>query len=140
MKKWFFSISALVRGKPALGLSLASGFAALYYVLAPLPWEHFPSLWKMLMASWIYAGLMTGVIYSAVASASAGRGISQIMSGSLAIGLLWKYTPLLGFLPLNFSRILIVYGLAGLCVLFLRQGAAAVRRDAGTAPARTMQT
>lgn len=121
MKRLLLVLDRLICGKAAAALALIGALLLLVIWLQPLPWRHFPNVVRIFSASWLYLALSVSIAYSAAAIIAKRQGTATDMWTCLIVGAVWKFTPLLAFLPFNFSRLLIIYGLAGVVAHCIRR-------------------
>ena len=121
MKRILFILDRLICGKTAVALAATGSLLLLGIWLQPLPWRHFPNVAKMFSASWLYLALSISIAYSAVAVIARRPGTATDMWTCVIVGAVWAYTSLLSFLPFNFSRLLMIYGLAGVVTHCIRR-------------------
>jgi len=121
MKRILLILDRLICGKTAVVLAAIGVLLFLWIWLEPLPWRHFPDMARMFSASWLYLAISISIAYSAVAVIAKRPGMATDMWTCVIVGVVWAYTPLLAFLPFNFSRLLMIYGLAGVAVHCIRR-------------------
>ncbi len=127
MKRLLLIFDRLICGKTAAALGFMGGLLLLVVWLRPLPREHFPNVVRMFSASWLYLAISVSIAYSAAAVIAKRQGTATDMWTCLTLGVLWASTPWFAFLPFNFSRLLLIYGLAGVV-------AHCIRRSRSSAP------
>ena len=128
MKQWLHIVDRLLYGKIALACALIGIVLVLFLILQPLPWRYFPDVGRFLSASWLSLLISSAIVYSGMATVAKRRGMPVDLVTCVMVGVIWKFTPAFAFLPFNFSRLLLVYGLSGLV-------AHAVRKSFSSAPA-----
>lgn len=121
MKRLLLILDRLIYGKTAVALTLTGTLLLLVIWLQPLPWRHFPNVLRIVSASWLYLAISVSVAYSAAAVIAKRQGTATDMWTCLTVGTLWAFTPVFAFLPFNFSRLLIIYGLAGVVAHCIRR-------------------
>jgi len=121
MKRILFILDRLICGKTAVALAVTGTVLLLWIWLQPLPWRHFPDVARIFSASWLYLAISISIAYSAVAVIAKRPGTATDMWTCVIVGVVWAYTPLLAFLPFNFSRLLMIYGLAGVATHCIRR-------------------
>jgi hypothetical protein len=100
---------------------------ALWLVVEPLAWRHFPNILKMFLGAWLYLLIMGVVARSGFVAAAKRPGAVVETLFILGSGLVWRHTLSLQFVPFNASRHLMAYGLAGLVAHCLRRGRGLLR-------------
>lgn len=108
--------------RAALMCAFAGLLWAFWLVVEPLDWRHFPNIPRMFLGAWLYLIIMGAVARSAFIAAARRPGTVVEMLVFLGLGLAWRLVPPIQFIPFNFSRFMMVYGLAGLVAHCLRRG------------------
>ena len=121
MKRLWFILDRLICGKTAAVMALIGAVCLLWIWLQPFPSRHFLNVVRLISASWLYLALSLAIAYSAVAVMAKRPGTATDMWTCVIVGTVWAYTPLLAFLPFNFSRLLMIYGLAGVVAHCIRR-------------------
>jgi hypothetical protein len=121
MKQWMQVLDRLIYGKTAVACVLIGTVLLLFMILQPLPWRHFPDVLRFFSASWLSLLISFAIAGSAISTVARRRGIPADMVACVIVGVIWKFTPVFFFLPFNFGRLLIVYGLAGLVAIGIRR-------------------
>jgi hypothetical protein len=127
MGQWIQIVDRSVYGKTAAACALAGAGLLFFVIFQPLPWRHLPNVFKILLGSWLYLIIAGAIVSSALSSIVKRRGFPSEMFICVAVGVIWKYTAALHFIPFNFSRFLMIYGLAGIvgyCIRRMRSTAA----------------
>ena len=121
MKQWLHIVDRLIYGKIALACALIGTVLVLFLILQPLPWRYFPDVGRFISASWLSLLISAALAYSGMITVAKRRGVPIDTVTCVMVGVLWQFTTLFAFLPFNFSRLLLVYGLAGMVAHGIRR-------------------
>ena len=98
-----------------------------FYLLQPLAWKEMPNVFKVIARSWLYLLICGAVIRAAIFSVVRGGGLIS-MAAVVILGLTWQYTKASRFIPIDPSRFMVIYGLAGITADLLRVARPALRQ------------
>jgi hypothetical protein len=126
MNKWAIILNQRIRGQAAAICAFLTGALVLFMVFEPLRWRYFPDIPRILQSSWLHLLLSVIIITSGVSSGFRRPGFPIDDFWCLVVGLIWRYTPLLNFIPFDISWFLILFGLTGLCGHWSRNAILAV--------------
>lgn len=133
MKQWMPILDRLIYGKTAVACALTRAVLLFFMILQPLPWRHFPNVIRIISGSWLFLVMSGALVSSALSAVAKRRGVPIDMVACVVVGVVWKFTPVFLFLPFNFGRLLIIYGLAGLL-------AHCIRRSRSSSPASVVSS